>query len=229
MISMMFANVPLNVSADSFENDLLNNTNFELSNTLNYQDDKEILSSYVDSRIITKAIFDYFDEEVKKYKLSSEARVKVSSILNSYFTAHPVLVIWNGWRMSFVIYDKKEFCRVVKQLVNIILDDMPSFVRKVWVLLLFGGENVLQEKLSNLWNTLMNMKEKQYKDVIFDYVWWIVKRVASSVNWRMTIKQYYNDINKYFPNKNLENITQELSITWNWNVDIKYMKYPFKK
>ena len=45
--------------------------------TLNFQDDKEIVSSYVDSRIITKAILDYFDEtdfvariyEKQKYRL----------------------------------------------------------------------------------------------------------------------------------------------------------------
>jgi hypothetical protein len=33
--------------------------------------------------------------------------------------------------MNFVIDDKKEFCRVVKELVNVIVDDMPFLVRKV--------------------------------------------------------------------------------------------------
>jgi hypothetical protein len=36
--------------------------------------------------------------------------------------------------------------------------------------------------LDNLDETLMNMKEKQYKDVILDYVAGIAKRVAGSVN-----------------------------------------------
>ncbi len=232
VISLTFATMPLNIEANNFgnsQNDLKNQTNMQLSSALNHQDDKEILSSYVDPKIITRAILDYFDEEVKMYKLSQKAREKVVPILNSYLLAHPVLVLGNEWRMSFVIDDKREFCRVVKQLVNIIINDMPFFVRKIWVPLLFWGENSLQEKLNNLWNTVMDMKEKQYKDVVFDYVWWIVKRVAKSVNWRMTVKQYYDDINRYFPNKNSEKISQELIRTWNWNVDIKYITYPFKK
>ena len=125
--------------------------------------------------------------------------------------------------------DKREFSRVVKQLVNLIIDDMPFLVKKVWIPLYFGWNDRLQEKLDNLWNTVMNMKEKQYKDVIFDYVWWIVKRVAKSVNWKMTVGQYYNDVSGYFPNKNLSSISQELIRTWIWNQDIKYMEYPFKR
>jgi hypothetical protein len=114
-------------------------------------------------------------------------------------------------------------------LVNVIVDDMPFLVRKVWVPLIFGWSDKLQEKLDNLENTVFNMKEKQYKDVIFDYIWWIVKRVAKSVNWKMTVNQFYGDVSRYFPNKNSANISQDLLRTWNWSIDIKYMKYPFKK
>lgn len=232
VISLTFVTMPMSIEANNFgnnQNELKNQTRIQLSSTLNLQDDKEILSLYVDPKIITWAIMDYFDEEVKMYKLSQKAREKIVPILDFYLSTHPVLVLWNWWRMSFVIDDKREFCRVVKQLVNIIIDDMPFFIRKIWVPLLFWGENSLQEKLDNLWNTVMNMKEKQYKDVVFDYVWWIVKRVVMSVGWKMTVKQYYDDINKYFPNKNSVKIFQELIRTWNWNIDIKYMKYPFKK
>jgi hypothetical protein len=183
----------------------------------------------VEPRIITNAILDYFDEEVKMYKLSWKAKEKVVSILNTYLNNHPVLVIWTQWRMNFLIDDKKEFCRVVKELVNVIVDDMPFLVRKVWIPLIFGWSDKLQEKLDNLENTVFNMKEKQYKDVIFDYIWWIVKRVAKSVNWKMTVNQFYGDVSRYFPNKNSANISQDLLRTWNWSIDIKYMKYPFKK
>ena len=219
-------------SANNFENNqnnLKNQTNYQLSKTLDFQDDKEIVSSYVEPRIITNAILDYFDEEVKMYKLSWKAKEKVVSILNTYLNNHPVLVIWTQWRMNFVIDDKKEFCRVVKELVNVIVDDMPFLVRKVWVPLIFGWSDKLQEKLDDLENTIYNMKEKQYKDVIFDYIWWIVKRVAKSVNWKMTVNQFYGDVSRYFPNKNSANISQDLLRTWNWSIDIKYMKYPFKK
>ena len=232
LISVTFAAVPLNVNSNNFENiqnNLKNQTNVELFDALKVMNDKEIMSSYVDPKIITDAMLSYFDEEVKIFKLSPETKIKIVAILNSYLSSHPVLFLWNEWKMNFVIDDKREFTRVVKQLVNIIINDMPFLVRKVWVPLVFGWNDKLQEKLDNLDITLNNMKEKQYKDVIFDYVWWIVKRVAKSVNWKMEVKQYYDDISGYFPNKNSVGISQQLSASWMWNVDIKYMKYPFNK
>jgi hypothetical protein len=118
---------------------------------------------------------------------------------------------------------------VVKEIVNIIINDMPFFVRKVGIPLFFGWNDKLQEKLDNLENTVFTMKEKQYKDIVFDYIWWIVKRVAKTMDWKMSVKQYYDDMNKCFPNKNSDRISQEILRTWNWNVNIRYMKYPFKK
>ena len=178
VVSLMFAVSPLSSSADIFEIDLKNQTNSQLSETLNFQDDREVVGSYIDSKIIAKSVLDYFDEEVKAYKLKPKTREKVVSILNSYFTAHPILVIRNEWRMSFVIDDKREFSCMVKQLVNLIIDAMPFLIKRVGIPLYFGWNDRLQEKLDNLWNTVMNMKEKQYKDVVFDYLLWIVKRVA---------------------------------------------------
>lgn len=185
--------------------------------------------SPIDATVITNAALSYFDEEVKLYSLKWKSRERVVSILNSYLVAHPVLVVWDQWGMNFVISNKEEFCRMVKEIVNVIINDMPFLVRKVWVALFFGWNDKLQEKLDNLENTIFTMKEKQYKDIVFDYIWWIVKRVEKSVGWKMTVKQYYDDLSKYFPNKNSANISQELFKTWKWNVDIKYMNYPFKK
>lgn len=185
--------------------------------------------SPIDATVITNAALSYFDEEVKLYSLKWKSRERVVSILNSYLVAHPVLVVWDQWGMNFVIGNNQEFCNMVKEIVNVIINDMPFLVRKVWVALFFGWNDKLQEKLDNLENTIFTMKEKQYKDIVFDYIWWIVKRVEKSVNWKMTVKQYYDDLSKYFPNKNSANISQELLKTWKWNVDIKYMNYPFKK
>ena len=229
VVSLMFAVSPLSSSADIFEIDLKNQTNSQLSETLNFQDDREVVGSYIDSKIIAKSVLDYFDEEVKAYKLKPKTREKVVSILNSYFTAHPILVIRNEWRMSFVIDDKREFSCMVKQLVNLIIDAMPFLIKRVGIPLYFGWNDRLQEKLDNLWNTVMNMKEKQYKDVVFDYLLWIVKRVAKSVDWKMTVIQYYRDVSGYFPNKNSDSISKELIKNWIWNKDIKYMEYPFEK
>lgn len=195
---------------------------------LQWSREAEFLSP-IDANVITNAALSYFDEEVKLYSLKWKSRERVVSILNSYLFAHPVLVVWDQWGMNFVISNKEEFCRMVKEIVNVIINDMPFLVRKVWVALFFGWNDKLQEKLDNLENTIFTMKEKQYKDIVFDYIWWIVKRVEKSVGWKMTVKQYYDDLSKYFPNKNSANISQELFKTWKWNVDIKYMNYPFKK
>lgn len=195
---------------------------------LQWSREAEFLSP-IDANVITNAALSYFDEEVKLYSLKWKSRERVVSILNSYLVAHPVLVVWDQWGMNFVIGNNQEFCNMVKEIVNVIINDMPFLVRKVWVALFFGWNDKLQEKLDNLENTIFTMKEKQYKDIVFDYIWWIVKRVEKSVNWKMTVKQYYDDLSKYFPNKNSANISQELLKTWKWNVDIKYMNYPFKK
>ena len=72
------------------------------------------------------------------------------------------------------------------------------------------------------------MKEKQYKDVIFDNVAWIVKRVAISVKWNMKIGKFYDSVSSYYPNQNSNNIRIELDKLWLKDQDIKNLKYPFK-
>ena len=136
--------------------------------------------------------------------------------------------------MSFVIDDMGEFCRVVKLLVNIILDDMTYIQRKVFVTLASGSEKSLQKELDDLPKTVEDMREKLYKNIVFDCVWWIVKRVAILVNWKMTIEQYYIDVSRYFPNKNFKNDSKdkdskkkEVIPSWILEIDIKNMKYPF--
>ena len=71
LISVTFAAVPLNVNSNNFENiqnNLKNQTNVELFDALKVMNDKEIVSSYVDPKIITDAMLSYFDEEVKIFK-----------------------------------------------------------------------------------------------------------------------------------------------------------------
>ena len=72
--------------------------------------------------------------------------------------------------MEFVIEDKKDFELMVKQFITTVLDDMPFFVRKIVIPLFFGGNDAIQQKLDNLYETAMNLKEKEYKDVVFDYI-----------------------------------------------------------
>ncbi len=221
---------PLSSSANneiSNSDFLINNTQIELATAID--SDKEFLTQSIDPKIITNAALRYFDEEVKAYKLKKEAKQKIAEVLNSYFSAHSVIRLSNNGKLIFKIDNKKEFSRTTKEIVDILLNNMPFLVRKVWVLLFFGWEWSLHKKLDNLDKTMWDMKSKEYKNIVFDYVWWIFKRVAEDVGWKMTINEYYDSINRQYPNKNSENIIIDLKKSWQWDVDIKYLNYPFKK
>ena len=226
VISVAMATMPLNVDANSFDNsknDLKNQTNTELSTVLS-SPNKEKVRFYIEPSVVTKAMLDYFDEEVKMYKLSSKARAQITPILNDYFGNHCIFnVQWD--KLEFVIDDKKEFSLMVKKLVNVVINDMPFLVRKLVIPLFLWWNDAIQAKLDNLDGTLMNMKEKQYKEVMLDYVAWITKRVANSVNWRITVGEYYEDISSYYPNKNWKHILEELKNSGDMNLDIRKFKY----
>lgn len=228
IISATFATMPMNVSASVFEkdqNNLKNETNIELLTVLNDSDSIESINLYIPSKLVVKAILDYFDEEVKKYKLSPYARAQIIPILNSYFSSHSAFNIDSNWRMKFVIDDKKSFAMMVKNVVNIVIDDMPFLVRRIWIPLFFWWNDAIQDKLDNLDVTLMNMKENQYKDIVLDYFAWIVKRIAISIDWKVTLGEYFRDITHYYPNKNWKHILDDLNNSGKVNLDIKNYKF----
>jgi hypothetical protein len=86
------AATPLSVSSDNFEkNNLKNQTNIELSTAL--QNSIDSMNLYIPPQTMTQATLNYFDEEVKLYKLSPEARSKITSLLNSYFSSHYIFMM----------------------------------------------------------------------------------------------------------------------------------------
>jgi len=232
--------MPLNVNANNFliNKELSkNNTEISLYDNLNSDSFVKVNSEWttetlkmqwIDYRIVTNAALSYFDDEVKMFKLSKEAKDEIVSILYSYLSTHPVLIMWDNWNVEFVIDNKNEFAKMVKQFSNVIFNDMPFFIRKVIIPVFFGGNDVLQDKLNNLDGTVMNLKEKQYKDVVFDYLAWIIKRVVVSVNWNMKVGDYYNKVVNYYPNKHSNKIMGDLDRLWLKDQDIKNLKYPFK-
>ena len=238
IISATFATMPLNVNGNSFENynknlriDEINTSLFEnLKNTEpSLIADKECINVIiVDPKVIDDAVMNYFDEEVKMFKISQKARDRISLLLRNYLATHSVLKIWSDWNLIFEIDNKKDFSLMLKQFVNIILDDMPFLVRKIIIPLFLWWNDTIQQKLDNLDTTVMEMKEKQYKDVIFDNVAGIVKRVAISVKWNMKIGKFYDSVSSYYPNQNSNNIRIELDKLWLKDQDIKNLKYPFK-
>ena len=223
IISVAIATMPLNVKANNSGRDFENQIKTELFTTL--WDKNETADLYISPKVVTNAVLNYFDEEVKRFKLSDEARSKIESILNSYFSNHYAFDIDDQWNMTFVIDDKKEFSLMVKNVVNVVIGDMPFLIRKVVIPLFLWRNDAIQEKLDHLDDTLMNMKEKEYKDVIFDYIAWILKRVAISVDWRITLGKYYKDISRYYPNKNGKHILEELNKSGQAELDIKGYKY----
>ena len=202
-----------------------NKINTELSTALNSASGKEMVEICIDPKIISKAILDYFDEEVKLYKLTPEAKAGIETELNSYFGVHNIFNMGDDWRMELVIDNKKEFALMVKKVMNIVIWDMPNFVRKVIIPLFLWWNDEIQKKLNNLGETMMNMKEKQYKLMILDYVVWIVRRVEGSVDWKITIWDYYSDISRYYPNKEWKKILEELNNSGQADLDIKVYKY----
>ena len=196
----------------------------ELSEALCSNDINESLL-IVNSKVVVDAVMNYFDEDVKKFKLSMKARSQIKSILDSYFASHTFFVVNNLGNVEFYIDDKREFSKMVKSLMNIVIEDMPFLVRKVVIPLFLWWNDAIQRKLDNLDATVYNMKEKQYKDIIFDCVARITKKVCININWKTTIGEYYSNISKYFPNKNWNHVLQELDASGQSSLDIKKFKY----
>ncbi len=206
----------------------LGRDNFNGAPVLHNNEEHEILSS-IDSKIVIDAALSYFDEEVKLYSLKWESREKVKAILVDYFSVHPILKKNSKWEILFVIDNKSQFTAMIKNLANTLFDWMPRFIREIAVLIAFWWNEELQKTLNNLDYTVMNLPLKQYRDIVFDYFGWIVKRVASSTNLKISVRDYYSTVYWYYPNKNHERILKELNKTWQFDDDIVDLIYPFRK
>lgn len=213
---------------DKWKNKIENDTiNPALIETLYIPSTLERTREIVPAKKITDAALRYFDEEVKLYKLKPKTRVEIQGILMKYLSTHPLLVKNNNWNILFVIDDKKAFSNMVSDITHCLLNWMPSLVRKIAVNWVFWWEEKLQNKLDNLNQTVRNMKYKQYEDVVLDYVWWIIKRSISDKDWKITTKEYCEEVMKYFPNKNSDKLLKDLEQSnQSWN-SLVHLKYPF--
>ena len=220
----------LELSEGKAKKELLQSLNGDNPNEITLQWVMEVGSlTPISARIITNAALNYFVEEVKLYSLKWEARKKVEQIMMEYLSAHPILKMNSDWEILFLIDSKKEFASMIKNLANTLFDWMPKVIRDIAIWIAFGWNEELQKTLNNLDSTVMNLPIKQYKDIVFDYFWGIVKRVASSMEWEITVRDYYDSVNKYYPNKNREKIWEELEKTWQLDDNMVVLKYPFKK
>ena len=212
------------------KNDIFKNLNEGSPNEIDllWAIEAEAFSS-IEPQIIINGTLDYFDEQVHLYSLEWKARENVQIILRDYLSVHPILKKDQKWNMLFLIDNKPEFARMIKNLANTLFDWMPKVIREIAIFLVFWWNEELQNTLNNLDSTVMNLSVKQYKDIVFDYFLWIVKNVASDMNLKITLKDYYTAVHKYYPNKNHAKILEELEKTWKFGEDIRNLKYPFKK
>ena len=118
---------------------------------------------------------------------------------------------------------------MIKNLANTLFDWMSKVIREIAIFLVFWWNEELQNTLNHLDSSVMNLSSKQYKDIVFDYFLWIVKNVASDRNLKITLRDYYTAVHKYYPNKHHVKILEELEKTWKFDEDVRNLKYPFKK
>ena len=232
IVSIAMATSNLSASADNFpisQNITQNDASSQISEIFQAPPSPEKIYNNIDAKTFADAALSYFDEEVRLYELKWDARKQVESVLMSYFSAHPILKVDENGEMIFIIDDKKEFSKMIRKLTDAILSWMSPFMRTIGVAIVFWWHSWLENKLNNLDETVRNLKGKEYRNIVFDYLWWIIKRVAKSVNWNMSIKWYYDWVHKYYPNKNSDKVRAEMNASWQANRDIKSLKYPFKK
>lgn len=206
-------------------------TNFDtnwLNITFDDLSEKTEILLPIDAKIITQAALDYFDQEVKLYSLNWEARENVQVILMEYLSKHPILKRKTNWEIIFSIDNKQEFASMIKHLANTLFDWMPKIIRTLAILIAFWSNEELQNTLDNLDSTVLNLPIKQYNDIVFDYFWWIIRRVCDTVGWTIIVWDYYDSVYKYYPNKNHAKILDSLNKSWQSENNIVDLEYPFK-
>ena len=129
VISVALGMSPLS-SATEVDNNCMNNSKMELSQALQINNINESFE-IVNPNIVVSAVLRYFDEDVKKFKLSPKARNEIKCVLDSYFTFHSFFVVDNSGKLEFYIDDKKEFSKMIKGVINIVIEDIPFLVKKV--------------------------------------------------------------------------------------------------
>lgn len=140
----------------------------------------------------------------------------IKATLNNYLQTNPILKKSANGHMKFEIWNKTKFNNTLKQVWN----DALSWLNRVkkWVAkTLFGW------KLDNIDKTMRELNAKEYENVVFKYLWWIVKETVKAENWNMTVQEFYDSIKRYYPNKNASTIERAILNSWQANKDIKDM------
>lgn len=156
--------------------------------------------------------------------LDSKTEKKVRNILFNHFSKYPLLKKNNESKMKLEIWNKAEFGSMISSLRTTMVDSLPAWASGAFKLLPFykKANNIL----SNINKSLPNLEADEYEEIIFWYIWWVVKDAVSNKWWKITVEEYYKDISEYYPSKNSTQVSNDLLASgWsNYNMD-KFWRY----
>ena len=152
----------------------------------------------------------------KAKSFDNETKNKIKTTLDAYLQAHPILKKSADWHMIFEIGDKTEFSNTINQVWKHVLSWL-NMVERWLAKTLFGW------KLDNLDKTMRELSANDYKNVVFKYLWGIVKEAVQTENWTMTVQEFYNSFKKYYPNNDANILETYLTESGQADKDIKDM------
>lgn len=178
----------------------------------------------VSASAVTQATIDFFDTNAKKLSLDDKTKEKLKENMNKYFESYPILKKDKNNNMKFEIENKTEFSKMIKQSWNDILAWLPWYKSEP---LKAALKVCTKDGLDNVDTTVKGLGVKYYENMVFKYVWWVVKNVAKQEKWNIKVQDFYDSISKSYPNKNASVVAKDLASSWQANKDIKEFKYPF--
>mgnify|MGYP002861422858 CR=1 FL=1 len=178
----------------------------------------------VSAAVVTQATMDFLDKNVKQLSLDDKTKNKLKANMNKYFETYPILKKNENNNMKFKIENKAEFSKMVKQSWNDILDWLPWYKSKPLEAAL---KVATKNGLDNIDETVKHLDVKYYENIIFKYVWWIVKNVAKREKWNIKLQDFYESISKTYPNKNASTVAKDLASSWQADKDMNEYEYPF--
>lgn len=187
-------------------------------------EDESIEYKPVSAAVVTQATMDFLDKNVKQLSLDEKTKNKLKENMNKYFEAYPILKKDKDNNMKFQIENKAEFSKMVKQSWNDILDWLPWYKSNP---LKAALKVVTKGGLDNIDETVKNLNVKYYENIIFKYVWWVVKDVAKREKWNIKLQDFYESISKTYTNKNASTVAKDLAASWQADKDMNEYKYPF--
>ena len=187
-------------------------------------EDSSIEYKPVNATVVTQSIMDFLDKNVKQLSLDDKTKNKLKANMNKYLESYPILKKDKNNNMKFKIENKAEFSKMIKQSWNDILDWLPWYKSKALDTAL---KVATKGGLDNIDETVKNLNVKYYENMIFKYVWWVVKDIAKRERWNIKLQDFYESISKTYPNKNASTVAKDLASSWQANKNINEYKYPF--